>query len=157
MKFLHIDSTNNKNDKLTNELNHLLKTKKHVFILIFMEGCGPCNATRPEWNKIKNVLNKTNDNILVVDIDKDLIDKVSNLTVVPAGFPTICYINHGKEEDFEDCQELIEKNRTVDSFVEWIKLKTKSDMKGGKSKRRRHSKKSKGKNKKHKKTRKYYH
>ncbi len=44
----------------------------------------------------------------------------------PKGFPTIRFIaKNGKiSEDFEDCKLSEEyKNRTIDSFVKWIKFK----------------------------------
>ena len=44
----------------------------------------------------------------------------------PKGFPTIRFIaKNGKiAEDFEDCKLSEEyKNRTIDSFVKWIKFK----------------------------------
>ena len=57
MLFLHIDSASSN----ANVLNTYIKEGKQVFILFYMEGCGPCNATRPEWKKIENVLkNKYN-------------------------------------------------------------------------------------------------
>ena len=52
MVFLHID-TNNYDEKNENGetpiviLNKFIKGGKQVFALIYMEGCGPCNATRP--------------------------------------------------------------------------------------------------------------
>jgi hypothetical protein len=104
-----------------------------------MEGCGPCNATRPEWKKIGSVLKKDitkNENVLVVDIDKNLLSKVKNMGSEPKGFPTIRFISkNGKiAEDFEDCKLSEEyKNRTIDSFVKWIKLKlNKTKQTGGK-------------------------
>ena len=134
MVFLHIDTKNFNTKGESGEtpidvLNKFITTGKKVFILIYMEGCGPCNATRPEWEKIKNVLKLdiTNDNqILVVDIDKDLLDKVKNIKVQPRGFPTIRFIsNKGSiSEDFEDSKLSEEyKNRSIDSFVKWIHFK----------------------------------
>ena len=134
MVFLHIDTTNfdtkdESGERPIDILNKFITTGKKVFILIYMEGCGPCNATRPEWEKIKHVLKKdiTNDNqILVVDIDKDLLDKVKNIKVQPRGFPTIRFIaNKGSiSEDFEDSKLSEEyKNRSIDSFVKWIHFK----------------------------------
>jgi thiol-disulfide isomerase/thioredoxin len=134
MVFLHIDTKNFNTKDDSGEtpidvLNKFITTGKKVFILIYMEGCGPCNATRPEWEKIKNVLKLdiTNDNqILVVDIDKDLLDKVKNIKVQPRGFPTIRFIsNKGSiSEDFEDSKLSEEyKNRSIDSFVKWIHFK----------------------------------
>ena len=134
MVFLHIDTTNfdtkdESGERPIDILNKFITNGKKVFILIYMEGCGPCNATRPEWEKIKHVLKKdiTNDNqILVVDIDKDLLDKVKNIKVQPRGFPTIRFIaNKGSiSEDFEDSKLDEEyKNRSIDSFVKWIHFK----------------------------------
>ena len=37
-------------------IDEYIKDGKHVFILIFMNGCGPCEATRPEWDKIEKAL-----------------------------------------------------------------------------------------------------
>jgi hypothetical protein len=134
MVFLHIDSKNyNKqnNNKKTpiDELNKYLDNNTPIFALIYMEYCGPCMETRPEWNKIKNVL-KTNDDILIVDIDKDILDKMPKLKVVPSGFPTIVYINSNTHESYED-SDIQDKNRTVDSFIEWIESKSKGTAGGG--------------------------
>jgi hypothetical protein len=133
MVFLHID-TKNYNVKDNGEtpiqiVNKFITSGKNVFALIYMEGCGPCNATRPEWEKIKHVLKKdikSNNDFLVVDIDKDLLSKVKNIGTPPRGFPTIRFISkNGKNtEDFEDCKLSEEyKNRTIDSFIKWIHLK----------------------------------
>jgi hypothetical protein len=131
MVFLHIDTKNYnvKEDKAETPiqvLNNFIATGKKVFALIYMEGCGPCNSTRPEWGKIKHILKKNDMDFLVVDIDKDLISKVKNIGLPPRGFPTIRFIsNKGKTiEDFEDCKLSEEyKNRTIDSFVKWIQFK----------------------------------
>jgi len=144
MVFLHIDTQNYNKKGETGEtpietLNKFIRTGKSIFALIYMEGCGPCNATRPEWKKIGNVLKKDitkNENVLVVDIDKNLLGKVKNMGSEPKGFPTIRFIaKNGKiAEDFEDCKLSEEyKNRTIDSFVKWIKLKiNKTKQTGGK-------------------------
>ena len=107
-------------------LNDYIKNGKHIFLLSYMEGCGPCNATRPEWKKIQNVLeekykHKYND-IAVVDIDHELLKHLS-LQISPAGFPSMKYIsNKGKqEEDYEE-SDVETKNRSVDSFIEWIEM-----------------------------------
>ena len=134
MVFLHIDTENYNKKGETGEtpiqtLNRFIRTGKSIFALIYMEGCGPCNATRPEWKKISSVLKKDitkNENVLVVDIDKNLLSKVKNMGSEPKGFPTIRFITkNGKiAEDFEDCKLSEEyKNRTIDSFVKWINFK----------------------------------
>ena len=129
MVFLHIDTKNyDKKNYKTNktpieELNDAISHSKNVFLLIYMEGCGPCNATRPEWSKIKNVLHryKSDNNIYIVDIDRDLIDKIK--TNSPRGFPTMRHIKGKEEEDFED-SKTVNKEREVDAFVDWIEFKS---------------------------------
>jgi hypothetical protein len=118
-----------------------------------MEGCGPCNQTRPEWSKLKNIISKELHNITIVSIDKDLVDKVKNLKEANS-FPTMRYItDQGKiVENYED-SNILKKDRTIDSFVEWIKTKsgenniTKSEDKS----HSRYHKKSKGGTRKNKK------
>jgi hypothetical protein len=93
-----------------------------------MEGCGPCNMTRPEWNKLKNVFKKSfveRNDIGIVSIDKDLMDKIKYIKKEPTGFPTIWYITNKGEfiENYED-SDIEKKDRSIDSFVDWIKLKT---------------------------------
>ncbi len=126
-------------------LNESIKSGKHIFILIYMEGCGPCMSTRPEWAKIKNVLdekykNKYN-NILVVDIDHTLLSHV-RAQLNPAGFPTmLCVSQKGKHiQQYED-SDVSEKDRRVDSFVEWVEgsiKKYRSSMRGGFKYSRKH-------------------
>ena len=58
--------------KITELDDYIGKKNNKIFLLIFMEGCGPCNATRPECKKIENVLKdkyKNNDNIVIADVD----------------------------------------------------------------------------------------
>ena len=142
MVFLSIDTTNydikNDNDKTNiDTLNKIIQNNPNnkAFILYYMEGCGPCNSTRPEWEKLKNVLKnyEDNDNIAIVDIDQVLSNKINNSKQEPNSFPTMRFItNKGKKvENYED-SNIKNKNRTVDSFVEWIKLKTKNNQSGGK-------------------------
>lgn len=130
MKFLHIDSKTNNIDLF----DEYVKQGKNIFILIYLEGCGPCIATRPEWKKIENVLKdkyKTNDDLVVIDVDQELLEKMTKLKEQPKGFPTILYIAD-KGETFEEYDEKDEEMfRKVDSFVKWIDSKIKK-QKGGK-------------------------
>lgn len=152
MVFLHIDTKNYEQKDENGEtpfaiLNKFIKDGNHIFALIYMEGCGPCNATRPEWKKLENVLkdgNLNNNDVLIVDIDKDLLDKVKNIGSEPKGFPTIRYIsNNGKTtEDFEDSDLNDEyKSRTIDSFAKWIKHKTNKKQGGKNTHKKRTNKK----------------
>ena len=127
MVYIEINKKNyNKgNPSPIEQLNKYLSDKsKKIFILIFMEGCGPCNQTRPEWSKLKNVISKNANNIIIVSIDKDLVSKVNNLQEANS-FPTIRYVtNTGKiVENYED-SNISKKDRTIESFVEWIKVKS---------------------------------
>jgi hypothetical protein len=129
MVFLHIDKKNCMDSNCDNieKLDTYLGNKKNkAFILIFMEGCGPCNATRPEWTKIQNVLSSdflSRDNIIIAAIDHTLAEKLGNLKRKPSSFPTMRFIQGSEEENYED-SSIDTKDRTIDSFIEWIKLKT---------------------------------
>jgi len=136
MIFLHIDPTT----KNTEMFNKYVKDGKHVFVLFYMEGCGPCNATRPEWKKLENVLShkhKHNNNIVIVDVDQDVLKSLKYIRNQPKGFPTMQHIckkgNHS--EDYED-SDISNKDRSIDSFVEWIEHHVKKHglhkMRGGK-------------------------
>ena len=158
MKILHIDSKNN-NTKMFNEY---VEQGKHIFVIFYLEGCGPCNATRPEWSKIENALKDKygkNEKLVIADVDQELLKEIKYLTTQPKGFPTLRYISDkGKtSEDYEDCPDLKddEKDRKVDSFVKWISSKI-SEQKGGKRKSRtkRNRKGGKKKSRRTKKSRK---
>ena len=163
---LHIDPTT-KNTKL---FNQYFEEGKQIFVIFYLEGCGPCNATRPEWKKIENVLKNKydkNDNIVIADIDQELLKEIKYLKSQPKGFPTIRYItDKGKiSEDYEDCPDLDddEKDRKIDSFVKWINSKMSKPMTGGKRKKsnkkrsnkRRRSNKKTNKRKRTKRTKTY--
>ena len=132
MVYLEINKKNYESGSpnLINQLNnHLTHKDDKIFILYFMEGCMPCNATRPEWSKLDNVLSnefKNRNDIVIVSIDKDLAGKLKNIGKEPNSFPTIRFMkNAGKiNENYED-SDISKKDRTIDSFVEWIKNKTK--------------------------------
>lgn len=131
MIVLHIDPTTENTESLNKHLN----TDKHIFVPFYLEGCGPCNATRPEWAKIKNVLSdKYDDNVVVADVDQSLMKEFKNLNIEPKGFPAMYHItNKGQTyTDYED-SNISNKDRSIDSFVEWIKSSVvKNNMRGGK-------------------------
>jgi thiol-disulfide isomerase/thioredoxin len=107
-----------------------------------MEGCGPCNATRPEWSKIKNVLSNNilnNDNIVIVAIDQELTRKLKNIKSEPNSFPTMRFITNAGEnvENYED-SDILKKDRTIDSFIEWIESKVKQEHITGNKKTKKH-------------------
>ena len=128
---MHILSIHNKgqlhkNGSKKNVVDDMVKEKKHVFVLIYMEGCGPCNATRPEWSKMSHILKKQYSNrndVAIIDINKNVMPLIKNLGSVN-GFPTMKYItDRGKTvESYED-SAVKTKDRSVDSFINWIEGK----------------------------------
>ena len=128
MVYLEINKKNYKHGFI-DKLNKYLSNKDaKIFILIYMEGCGPCNETRPEWSKLKNVLSNNflnKQDIVIVSIDKDLFGKLKHSNKEPMSFPTIRFITNAGEkiETYED-SKISNKDRKIDSFIEWIKLKT---------------------------------
>jgi len=121
MHILHINS-----EKDTSKIDKMIKQNKDVFILVYMEGCGPCNATRPEWAKIESTLKNQyakNDKLVIVDVNKDYLASINYIGKVD-GFPTIKYIgNHGNTiESYED-SSITKKDRSINSFINWIESK----------------------------------
>jgi thiol-disulfide isomerase/thioredoxin len=156
MVYLEINKSNYKNKDSTTGKNkveilddYMGNKKNKVFILFYMEGCGPCNATRPEWSKIENVLSKdflNRDDIIIVSMDHELANDLKNLSNQPSSFPTIRFMTNGGKtvENYED-SKIENKDRTIDSFIEWIKTKTgeyeitRDSSKGGNSNRSKRS------------------
>ena len=132
---MHILSIHNKSELYKNKKTHsskknmiddLIKQKKHVFIIIYMEGCGPCNAARPEWSKMAHTLQKqyaNNNDIVIIDLNKDLLPLVKNVGNV-SGFPTMKYITDKGStiESYED-SGVKNKDRSADSFINWVESK----------------------------------
>ena len=157
MVFLHITpKTPNNVDDLDKHIQS--DNNKKIFLLIFMEGCGPCEATKPEWKKIEEYLDddlKNDEDTVITDLDQIYLKDIKELPTQPKGFPTMLYITD-KGKKYEEFNE----GRGVESFIKWIKSKvnkpTNSHNKhhGGKrtSKKSKKSKKTK-KSKKSKKSR----
>jgi len=152
MVFLHIDKKNfnqfpNTNQNVIVKLDHFVHKHK-IFVLIYMDGCGPCNAVRPEWKKLENVLSKykDRDDVAIVDIDKDLLENVKYIKKHPNSFPTMRYItNKGNTiENYED-SDIKSKDRTIDSFVEWIKSKENKENNNNHKKTNKKTKQTGGK------------
>lgn len=106
-----------------NIIDDLIKNKNNVFILIWMEGCGPCNATKPEWFKLESALENNNhrdDDLVIVDINQQMLPGIKNLGNIE-GFPTMKYFSKkGKQvENYED-SSIRDKDRSIDSFINWI-------------------------------------
>lgn len=97
---------------------------KNVFILVYMVGCGPCNATRPEWAKLESALKDqyaNNDDLVVIDVDQELMPQIKSIGDVE-GFPTMKYVKGNKIENYEN-SGLKNTDRSVDSFINWVESK----------------------------------
>jgi len=108
------------------KINDIINSSNHAFVLIYMVGCGPCNATRPEWKKMCHLLENnysTNDDVVILDIDSKFMNEISGIEKID-GFPTIKYINKKNNvvEDFEN-SNIPEKTRSSKSFIEWVNSK----------------------------------
>jgi hypothetical protein len=119
------------------ELNTYIDNGTDVFMLIYMSGCGPCNAARPEWAKLEHTLGgqygkKKPYKFVVATVNKDfshLLHKIKQ----PNAFPTILYVSGNKIENYED-SSINDKRRDVDCFMNWIeshvsKIEVVSDFK----------------------------
>jgi thiol-disulfide isomerase/thioredoxin len=121
MHILHISSETD-----VSNVDKMIKQGKDVFILVYMEGCGPCNATRPEWEKIGSALRdqyKKNEKLVVIDVNKDLLSGIKYIGKVD-GFPTMKYIgNYGKIIEPYEKSSVKKQDRSVSSFINWIESK----------------------------------
>lgn len=121
MQLLHVNT-----EKDAELLNELIKKTNHVFVLIYMEGCGPCNATRPEWSKmnegLKSQYSKHND-LVIADVNKNVVSKIDVIGSIN-GYPTMKYFgNRGKKvENYED-SSINKKDRSSNSFINWVESK----------------------------------
>ena len=121
MHILHINS-----EKDASKIDEMIKDGKDVFIIVYMEGCGPCNATRPEWGKLESALKEqysTNDKLVVIDVNKDFITNIKHIGSID-GFPTMKYIGtYGKTIEPYEESSIKKKDRSINSFINWIESK----------------------------------
>ena len=121
MLLLHINS-----EKDAHIIDQLIKQGKHMFIIVYMVGCGPCNATRPEWHKMGDALNKqykANDDLVIADVNKDFMHLIKHVGNID-GFPTMKYIaNNGNTVETYENSDIKTKDRGVDSFINWVESK----------------------------------
>jgi hypothetical protein len=130
MKFISVsNSTDALAKALTKDIKKHIKKGDKVFIAIHSNQCGHCLEMMPEWNKMKSLSsmkNKNTHDIVVVDIEKDYLpelDDVINQDSIQ-GYPTLRYIEGNKMEEYEKCNDISTKDRSLSSFVEWINSKS---------------------------------
>ena len=122
IKFIHIGSHNDHIVKIA-EVNKCISSGYDVFVLVYLEGCGPCNLTRPEWAKLESTLSSqyANKKVAIVDVDSKFYQNIHGIGRVE-GFPTIKHIKHKKVQTFEN-SGIKCTDRTSDCFVSWIDSK----------------------------------
>lgn len=113
----------NASPEIVDSVNAFLQSEHPAFVLFYMDGCGPCAATRPEWMRLEDDF-ADDDMMGIIDIEMSKMQDLHNkkLQENVAGFPTLRYIRDGHCEDYEACDG-ITKDRSYRSFVEWIKKK----------------------------------
>lgn len=151
MKFLSIHNKLDDDFEKLKHINNEIDKGTPIYVLIFMEGCNPCNMVRPEWKKLENIFEQDDidNNGIIADINKDILSKFPSKLTMPQSFPKIMRIDKKNEEDFHESNITdINKSRNIDNFVEWInnsmkkKLQKRLIKTKTKRKRRRHKKKS---------------
>jgi thiol-disulfide isomerase/thioredoxin len=142
------DKDDDDETKIQNVNDHIDKGH-HAYIFVFMDGCGPCDSTKPNWRKFakdyKSENANTEKNIMIVRINKDLFGNLKGAGGEPGGFPTLRHISNKNSSEYE--KQMGDKaDRSSESFNNWV-----NGQSGGK---RRKSKKRKRKTKKTKKNKK---
>ena len=115
---MHVLHVNSKQE--AKKINKYIENGSDVFILVYMVGCGPCNATRPEWAKLEGALKdqyRNNNKLVIVDVNKDFLQYIKHIGQID-GFPTMKYIsNYGKTVENYD------NGRSIDKLISWIESK----------------------------------
>jgi hypothetical protein len=122
------------NSKEITTVKHHLSMHKPLFLFLYMDGCGPCNSTKPAWNAISSHLPdsfKSGSNAMVVQMNQTLFPFFpGSLGTEPLGFPTFRFIHGSTVEEYEG-------GRSVQALVQWIQSKSKIHPKPIEKKTRR--------------------
>jgi len=154
MKSLIIQDNQNENKQpVIDEINRLLKDGKNIFLFVYMDGCGPCHSTIPQWDNIPNSDKlkdhlKHGDDVVTVRINKDLFPLLQNMGSEPAGFPSLRHVTNKQVEEFENWQtpDGSIRDRSTDSFIKWIedKISKKKGVKKQPMRTRKNKRKQRG-------------
>ena len=109
------DDTTEENKKNLDELNLHIQEKKPTFLFIYMDGCGPCDSTKEQWEHIKDYVEEDvkKADVIVAQVNKDLFKVLDNVGPEPSGFPTLRYIDDGTIEEYES-------GRSSQALAGWI-------------------------------------
>ena len=135
----HSKSETQNNKAKSVEVVELNNNGYHIFMFIFMDGCGHCEDAKPAWHNLKNL---NLDNVALVLLNQKLLDdsNFSDLKNIigkqPIGFPAFKYIHKNTVNEYND-------GREEASFKKWIHEKTKSNKKKQQKGGRKKTKKTK--------------
>ena len=93
---------NGENSGLLNQLNH----QHHGTILFYHPHCSHCNAMKPDWEKMKEILKQKNCNLY--EVDGQYMDNIHHpMKQTVDGFPTIL---NEKERNMENMKNFVLSN-----------------------------------------------
>jgi hypothetical protein len=132
---IEIDPLMNGYQNEIKNFNNDVGSGKHIFLFLFMDGCGPCNETKPKWKKIQKMIKKSNgnrDDVVVAAINQKLFENLRSAGKEPMGYPCLRYIKGPSVEEYEDCK-IQNKDRSTESFINWIESKIQKQRGGRKT------------------------
>jgi thiol-disulfide isomerase/thioredoxin len=142
VKLIHVED-----EKTLNEYNNAVMNGK-AMVLYYMQGCGACEAMKPEWEKFEDELSKEKYNsydVLVARVRSDYLNDVKCDHSGLIGFPTILELSNGqKVSEYEG-------KRTKEGFIGFFEEISKSMSGGGrKTKRNKKSRRNNRRSKRNK-------
>ena len=104
--------------ELAKEYKNLNKSN-HVFLFIWMNGCGHCEHMKPEWDKLKNKTELSKHKVIFVDVESELANLLpTKHGVINGGYPTLKLIKIGGKD-----QQLYDGGRTSEDMSNFIMVK----------------------------------
>jgi hypothetical protein len=149
IKFFNVDHASS--NSLPHLNNHLNDRKHKIFLFTYMDGCGPCNETKPMWDRLPLMqqqirrLNEPQHDIIIAKVnEKSFGSLVPRLGEKPMAFPSISFFSDFKKKDEFNGM------RNPNEFIKWINNSIQKDItlkKKGKTKKRKQIKKKRAKSK----------
>ena len=138
---IHVDNE----ETMKKFLSILKSTQEYIFMFLYMDGCGHCEAMKPEWEKLLS-MKEIETKLLLVRINATQINALpQELTQNLLGFPTLYMVKDGKiKVEFM-------KERTAEEMKKFILeiIPNEKDMSvGGAKNKKKNNKTIKKKNKK---------
>ena len=123
VEFIHVNDPNS-----VRRYNMSMK-KKPTMVLFYMDGCGHCEAMKPEWKVFEKEAQKRKHDCLVARVNGDYMSDIEGPKDI-IGYPTIFRIMNGVK------QAEHHGPRTKDEFMRFL-IESEIPQRGGKIRRRR--------------------